>query len=112
MPDLIVKKSRIGQFKEGLGVFAGRDFKKGEIVVKYNLRALTKEEYKNLPPEEKKFTHKHWGVTYLYPVPARYVNHSDNHNTIQNLKERYDVASRDIKKGEEITTDSTKDDAD
>jgi len=110
MPDLIVKKSRIGQFKEGLGVFAGRDFKKGEIAVKYNLRALTKEEYKNLPPEEKKFTHKHWGVIYLYPIPARYVNYSAKPNTVQNLKEKCDVASGDIKKGEEITCDSKKDD--
>ena len=112
MPDLIVKQSKIRQFKEGLGVFGGRDFKKGEVVVKYNLRFLTKQEYKKLPKNEKRFVHKHWGVIYLYPIPARYVNHSDNPNTIQNLKERYDVASRDIKKGEEITTDSTKDDAD
>ena len=111
MEDLIIKKSKIGQFEKGLGVFANRDFKKGEIIVKYkNLRPLTKTEFQKLPKSEKTFTHKHWGVIYLYPLPARYVNHSSNPNTVQNLKERCDIALRSIKKGEEITTDATKDD--
>lgn len=109
MNDVVIKKSKIGQFDKG--VFANRDFKKGEIVVRHNnLKPLTEEEYQNLPESEKQYTHKHWGVIYLYPSPARYVNHSSNPNTVQNLKERYDVATRDIKKGEEITTDATKDD--
>lgn len=109
MADVIIKKSKIGQFDKG--VFANRNFKKGEIVLKYsNLKHLTQKEFQNLPQSEKQFTHKHWGVIYLYPSPARYVNHSSHPNTVQNLKERYDVAIRDIKKGEEITTDATKDD--
>ena len=108
MKDIIVKKSKIGQFDKG--VFANRDFKKGEIVVRYkNLKPLIKEEFKNLSQNEKRFTHKHWGKIYLYPSPARYVNHSPKPNTVQNLKERYDIALRDLKKGEEITTDFTKD---
>ena len=105
---LRIKKSKIGQFDKG--VFANRDFKKGEIVIKYNLKPLTNEEFQNLPENEKQFTHNHWGIIYLYPPPARYVNHSSNPNTVQNLKEGYDVAITDIKKGEEITTDATKDD--
>ena len=112
MRDLIVKKSKIRQFKGSLGVFANKNFKKGEVVIRYNLKPLTEEEYKKLPGDEKRFTHKEYGQIYLYPIPARYVNHSDNPNTIQNLKEKFDVALRGIKKGEEITTDSTKDDAD
>jgi len=108
MDDVIIKKSKIRQFDKG--VFANRDFKKGEVVVRYNLQPLTEKKYQNLPESEKEFTHKHWDVTYLYPSPARYVNHSSNPNTVQKLKERYDVAIRDIKKGEEITTDATKDD--
>lgn len=109
MSDIIIKKSKIGQFEKG--VFANRDFKKGEIVVRYpNLKPLTKKEFQELPESEKRFTHKHLGVMYLYPSPARYVNHSSNPNTTQNLKERCDVAMRDINKGEEITTDSKKDD--
>ncbi len=106
--DIVIKKSRIGQFERG--VFANRDFKKGEIVIRYNLRPLTKKEFKGLPESEKQFTHKHWGKIYLYPSPARYVNHSSDPNTVQNLKERCDIASRNIKKGEEITTDAAKDD--
>ena len=55
------------------------------------------------------FTHKHWGQIHLYSEPERYVNHSDDSNTIPDLKGWTDVAARDIKKGEMITTDATKD---
>ncbi len=106
--DLIIKKSKIGQFSKG--VFAKRDFKKGEAVIQYNLTPLTEKEYQQLPEEEKQFTHKQRGAIYLYSVPERYVNHSPKPNTIQNLKKKCDVALKDIKKGEEITTDATKDD--
>ena len=109
MSDVVIKKSKIEQFENGKGIFANRDFKKGEIVIKYNLKPLTKEEFDKLPKEEKNFTHKHWGVIYLYSSPERYVNHTSNPNTIQDLKRKCDVAKRDIKKGEEITTDATKD---
>ncbi len=106
MGDVIIKKGNLF----GKGVFANRDFKKGEIVIKYNLKPLIQQEFENLPEMEKNFTHTHWGVTYLYPSPERYVNHSSSPNTHPNLKEQCDVATRDIKKGEEITTDATKDD--
>lgn len=109
MSDVVIKKSKIGQFENGKGVFANRDFKKGEIVIKYNLKPLTKDEFDKLSKEEKNFTHKHWGVIYLYSVPERYVNHTSNPNTIQDLKKKCDIAKKDIKKGEEITTDATKD---
>ena len=107
MPDVVIKKSKIGQFEKG--VFASRDFKKGEIVITYDLKLLTKEAFDNLPNEEKRFTHKHWGCYYLYSVPERYINHTSNPNTIQSLKRKCDIAKRDIKKGEEITTDAMKD---
>jgi SET domain-containing protein len=109
MSDLILKKSKIGQFEKG--VFANRNFEKGEVVIKYDLKPLTEEEFKKLQKSEKQFTHKHGSQIYLYSSPARYVNHSSNPNTIQNLKKQFDIALRDIKKGEEITTDSSKDDA-
>ena len=108
MNKVIIRKSKIGQFDKG--VFAAKDFKKGEIVIRYkNLKPLTNQEFKKLPKSQKKFTHKHWGIIYLYPSPARHVNHSPNPNTFQDLKKRQDVAIRHIKKGEEITTDATKD---
>ena len=89
-----------------------KNFKKGEIVIRYNnLKPLTKKEFQSLPKGEKNFTHKHWGVMYLYSPPERYVNHSSNQNTQQDLINKCDIAIRDIKKGEEITTDATKDDS-
>ena len=109
MSDLIIGKGNL----KGKGVYANRDFKKGGVVIKYNLKPLTKEEYKNLPREEKYFTHTHWGVRQLYSIPERYVNRSDNPNTYhkyEDLKNQADVAIRDIKKGEMITGDATKDD--
>ena len=109
MRDVVIKKSKIGQFPNGKGVFANRDFKKGEVVIKYNLKPLTGEEFEDLPESEKEFTHKHLGVIYLYSVPERYVNHTSNPNTIQYLRKKCDVAKRNIKKGKEITTDATKD---
>ncbi len=95
----------------GKGVYANRDFKKDEVVIQYNLSLLTKEGYADLAKEEKDFVHTHWGVMYLYGVPERYVNHSSAPNTFPDLKSKCDVALRDIRKGEQITTDATKDDA-
>jgi len=97
----------MGQFDRG--IFANKNFKKGEVVIKYHLQPLTTEEFDHLPNREKEFTHKHKGIIYLYSSPERYVNHSANPNTKQDLKNKCDVAKRDIKKGEEITTDATKD---
>ena len=65
----------------GKGVFANKNFKKGEVVIKYNLKTLTKQEYKNLSKIEKNFTHEHFGQIYLYSSPERYVNHSPKPNT-------------------------------
>lgn len=94
----------------GKGVYANRDFKKDEIVVQYHLKKLSDDELKNLSEEEKYFVHTHSGVKYLYSIPERYVNHSPNPNTIQDLKKQCDIAVQDIKKGEKITTDASRDD--
>ena len=106
MDHVIIKKGKIF----GKGIFANRDFKKSEIVIKYHLKPLTKQQFDNLTKREKYFTHKHFGKIYLYSSPEKYVNHSAHPNTIQDLKEKSDIALRDIKKGEEITTDAKKDD--
>ena len=106
MHDVIIGKGNLA----GRGVCAGRDFSKGEIVIQYSLKALTEDAYDKLAEEEKLFTHNHLGTIYLYSEPERYVNHSENPNTYQDLINRRDVALRDIKKGEQITGDATKDD--
>lgn len=106
MNDVILGKGNL----QGKGVFANRDFKKGEIVIRYTLVSLTKEEFEHLSQTEKEFVHTHRGQRYLYSEPERFVNHSENYNTLPDIKNQCDIAIRDIKKGEEITTDATKDD--
>jgi len=106
--DVYIYQSTIGQFPSGKGVFAARDFKKGDTVIEYRLIPLSQDQYNALA--EKLLTHEHRGVIYLYSEPERYVNHSDNPNTVQDLENQGDIALRDITKGEEITTDATKDD--
>ena len=106
MSDVIIGKGNL----DGKGVYANRDFRKGQVVIKYHLNPLTENEFVNLPENEKMFTHLHWGTINLYSEPERYVNHSDNPNTYQDLMKQCDVALRDIKKGEKITGDATKDD--
>ncbi|MEN9342086.1 MAG: hypothetical protein RIQ54_342 [Candidatus Parcubacteria bacterium] len=107
--DVVIGKSKIGQFKNGKGVFANRDFKKGDVVIQYHLTPLTEEEWSGLSEGEKEFVHIHWGQRYLYLEPERYVNHSDEPNTYQELTKKQDIALRDINKGEEITTNAAKD---
>ncbi|MBI3335915.1 MAG: SET domain-containing protein [Candidatus Portnoybacteria bacterium] len=106
MNNIIIGKGNLA----GKGVYANRDFKKGEVVVKYNLTPLTEEEFENLPKSEKMFTHTHWGTIMLYAEPERYVNHSENPNIYPDLIKQCDIALRDIKKGEEVTGDAARDD--
>jgi len=106
MNDLIIGKGKLA----GKGVYANRDFKKGEIVSSYNIRPISKKEYQELPKSEKIFTHIHWGQIYLYGEPDRFVNHLKNPNTYQDLKNQCDIAKRNIRKGEMITCNANKDD--
>jgi len=99
MSDVTIGKGKLA----GKGVYAARDFKKGELVVAYNLKELTQAEFDALPDGEGEWTHSFWGKSYLFPKPARYVNHNDNPSTFPDLERMGDYALRDIKKGEAIT---------
>ncbi|HLD43256.1 MAG TPA: SET domain-containing protein-lysine N-methyltransferase [Candidatus Nanoarchaeia archaeon] len=97
--DVVVKTSKI----HGKGVFAFRSFKKGEIVLRWKPKELTKEQVEQVSEKEKPYVSFLDGKYLLEQPPERYVNHScDPNTTVQNL---CDVAKRDIKKGEEITSD-------
>lgn len=97
--DVIVKPSSI----EGLGVFAKRIFKKGEVVLKWNPKKLSDKEKNLITPEEKRYINKLAdGTTALMQIPERYVNSSNEPNTT--MIDNADVALRNIKKGEEITS--------
>lgn len=96
----------IGQGKlAGKGVYAARDFKKGELVVPYNLRALTQAEFDALPNGEWEWTHSFWGRIFLFPEPVRYVNSADDPSTYPDLERQGNYALRDIGTGEAITID-------
>ena len=103
--DIIIKKSSI----QGTGLFANRDFKKGEIITHWNVKgSFTREEATGLPPEQKKRLSFAGNDKYgIVSEPACFVNHSCTPNT--NSINQTDVASREIKKGEEITADYTSD---
>jgi hypothetical protein len=110
--DISIKKSGIGQFADGLGAFANRDFKKGDIVIKWKLKKLNEEEYKQLPKyEQVNFCHKRNNIIHYYPDPERHVNRSNNPNVLSDMKNESNVALRDIKAGEELSIiDSTVED--
>lgn len=97
MADVVIGKGKLAH----KGVYAARDFKKGEMVVPFNLTELTQEEFDALPGGEWEWTHSFSGKIYLFPVPERYVNHDDSPSTFPTPEG--DVALRDIKKGEAIT---------
>jgi len=101
--DVVVKKSKI----EGNGVFAARDFRKGDIVVRWGIsHQLAPEEAASLPETEKRYAVFIGGKRILMQPPARYVNHSCDANT---APENFcDIATKDIMKGEEITANYSK----
>jgi SET domain-containing protein len=94
----IIKDSEI----EGRGVFAARDFKKGETVLVWCPKLISLDEAESLSEAEKNFLIK-GSKNLLMQPPERYVNHSCEPNT--EVVNNSDVALRDIKTGEEITSD-------
>lgn len=95
----------------GTGVYAARDFVAGEVVVQYELQPLTAKDYDCLPAGEELFVHSYGGRRYLYPAPARFVNHRDDPSCFQDFDRRCDVALRPITTGEAITIDAGKETA-
>ncbi|MBI2462749.1 MAG: SET domain-containing protein [Candidatus Spechtbacteria bacterium] len=99
MGGVVIKKSKIS----GKGIFADRDFKKGEVVLEWHPKILTKSEGDTLRSDDRHYLYQ-MGKKYLFmQSPERYVNHSCEPNT--RVKNYSDIAIKDIKKGEEITSD-------
>ncbi len=113
----IVRNSKI----HGNGVFAKRDIKKGEEVIEYKGKKLTKKESDDIAERtlEMAKSNKNLGQVYIFEInkkydidgnvsynPARFINHSctPNCETQQDDEDRiWIVAVKEIKKGEEIT---------
>ena len=104
MAEVIVQKSKI----QGYGVFAGRNFKKGEIVMKWDTATvLIKRDALKIPLTKRKYLVYSNGMFILSQPPEKYLNHSCIPNTME--KNYCDIALRNIQKGEELTTDYSTD---
>ena len=96
---VIIKKSNI----HGMGIFADKDFKKGDVVLHWDTsQILTEEEFEDMSEDEKRYVTFCNGKYTKMQSPEGYMNSSCVANT--NEKNFCDIAIRDIKKGEEITT--------
>ena len=102
--DVVVKDSNI----EGKGVFANKDFKKGEVVLRWNIsHRLTIDDVNKISDKEKRYVNFHKGVYLFMQIPERYVNHSCEANTY--IKDFCDIAKKDIKEEEEILSNYEED---
>ena len=99
--DIEIRPSRIS----GRGVFARRQFGKGEVVFRWDLsRKIRRDRIDALPSEEHHFLNPFDDDFFvLVGEPERYVNHSCANNT--RVEHFTDVAERDILPGDEITSD-------
>ncbi len=104
---MVIKKSKI----HGRGVFAKKNLAKNEIVLMWKPKILSKTEIENLSDNKKHYLyfHKKTSKYFLMQSPEKYVNHSCSPNT--KVKNLCDVAIKNIKKGEEITSDYNKNSA-
>lgn len=109
LPDHHFKIVKVKRGLAGLGLFAGEDIKKGDMIVEYIGNILNKEE------ADKKTTSQ-----YLFEITrnktidgtprwntARYANHSCDGNAESDVKKGrvFVIATKNIKEGEEITYD-------
>ena len=98
--DIEVRESNIA----GRGVFATRDFGKGETVLVWDTSHVVPDElYDSIPAEDCDFLARYKGQWIVMQPPVRFMNHSCDSNT--RAHDGADVAIRDIAAGEEITTD-------
>jgi SET domain-containing protein len=112
---MIVVKTKLDRsLISGIGLFADQDITKGDLIWKMTSISVLKisaDKYQKLSQIEKNFIIEkdyYWlddNGNYLIPLDdSRFVNHSNNSNIIE-TDENYCVASRNIKKNEELTID-------
>jgi SET domain-containing protein len=98
----------------GYGIFTAQDIKKGDIVWKFNkdtMKILTENDIESINNEEikkmiLKHTYKIKNYYYYDLTDGKFANHSDDPNLIEtNDINSCSVASRDIKKDEELFSD-------
>lgn len=91
---------------EGRGLFAKKNFKKGDIVLGWNVNNifLSEAELNELPNELRRYVALYQDKYLLIAEPERYMNHSCDPNT-QTDENGIDIAVRDIDQGEEVNGD-------
>lgn len=107
MPDVMLGVGNLA----GRGVYAARGFAASEVVLSYQLQPIDEADYLALPAGEELFVHSFAGRRFLYPSPARFVNHSDDPSCYQDFDRCCDVALRPIGEGEPITIDANQETA-
>lgn len=109
---MLVVKTKLRKSKiHGLGLFADQNIKKGAVVWKFNPvidKEVTRKQLKSLPSIAKKYMLKYSylddnGKFVLCGDDGRFVNHSSHPNCDDETGEET-IARRNIKKGEEITS--------
>lgn len=103
------KKVKVKRGLNGLGLFAGEDIKKGELIIEYIGNILTDKETDEIPDSRYIFSvSKNHNIdgTPRWNI-ARYCNHSCNPNSESDVKKKrvFVRAIKNIKEGEEITYD-------
>ena len=108
MRGLIIKRTS----KKGKGLFANKNFKKGELIFhhdKSKLKKLSLKEISKLSKEKQEHSDYVGNEKYVIDFyPCSYMNHSCSPNTVINMKSilKSEVyALKDIKKGEKLTHD-------
>jgi len=101
--DVLVKKSN-----SGLGLFAGKDFKKGDLVIEYTGEKITEAEANRRGGKYLFELNDEWTIDGKgRENKARYINHSCKPNCYPELDDAEEhifiYAKRAIKTGEEIT---------
>jgi SET domain-containing protein len=116
---MLLVKTRLGQSQiEGIGLFAAEPIKAGTVTWRFLEgydQLFSAEQIAGLPMvareaiETYTYLHRQGGL-YVYCLDnARFMNHADDPNTagvhVDGAIEGYDIATRDIAEGEELTCD-------
>ncbi len=109
LPDHHFKKVKVKKGINGLGLFAGEDIKKGELIIEYIGNILTDAETDKIPDSRYIFSiSKNHNIdgTPRWNI-ARYCNHSCDPNSESDVKKKrvFVKAIKNIKEGEEICYD-------
>jgi SET domain-containing protein len=99
--------------KKGVGVFAGEDIKKGQTIWVFDSnfsKSYHDSDVQKMPAHQQEFIKRYAYTDHANPSVwildldnGRFMNHDDNPNSDYDLKTGW--ATKDIKKGEEITCD-------